>query len=367
MTRRGELLYKIIQWDEELLQTAGKVPAGPLFQIEGTTNAVSQLHLLHCEPNPVALSNDLSAVHMSDEGMNILEPLKINETHVVVDVSHFSGFGLVVDFVRGLLNIQRPISSQVLLFHRPIWTEKSQKINVFLLPKNVPLEEVKQKQENADYIEATSSCHLIKDRTYTLQCPEATLVQPMSVLFDLQYGPNYHPTFEIRLSPLKTEATVTVCGEPAKSVWMYHVDLTPKEGVKSASGSTSFTVLPPANEPSTSDITGRDSGTQDVESLNFSSEEEEKVFAVRKGFIDRVSGSVVKSLLDIFLQREVINYSEKEQIQAKQQERDIAEALVDMVLKKGKTACTIMIDALRKLDPFLSDTLKLTQGDEACM
>uniref|UniRef100_A0A672F9E4 FIIND domain-containing protein n=1 Tax=Salarias fasciatus TaxID=181472 RepID=A0A672F9E4_SALFA len=217
MTRRGELLYKIIQWDEELLQTAGKVPAGPLFQIEGTTNAVSQLHLLHCEPNP----------GKSVSGMNILEPLKINETHVVVDVSHFSGFGLVVDFVRGLLNIQRPISSQVLLFHRPIWTEKSQKINVFLLPKNVPLEEVR----GHNYIEATSSCHLIKDRTYTLQCPEATLVQPMVNSFDYQnfYGPNYHPTFEIRLSPLKTEATVTVCGEPAKSVWMYHVDLTPKE------------------------------------------------------------------------------------------------------------------------------------------
>ncbi|XP_029942456.1 NACHT, LRR and PYD domains-containing protein 12-like, partial [Salarias fasciatus] len=303
MTRGGELLYKIIQWDEELLQAAGKVPAGPLFKIQGPANAVSQLHLLHCEPNPITLPTGLSAVHMSDEGISILEPLEINETHVVVDVSNFSDFGLVKKICR-VLKIKRPISSQVLLFHRPTWTESSQKVNVFLLPKNIPLVEVKQQQQNAFHIEATSSCCLIEDHTYTLQCPEAKLVQPQSVPFDLHCGPNYHPTFEMRFSLDKTEATVTVRTQQAESVWEYHADLTPKEGIRSALSSQLVSVLPPDNEPITADTTD-DSGIPDVASV------EKKLFSIRKGFIDRVSSSVVKDLLDILLQRGVINYNEK--------------------------------------------------------
>lgn len=77
-----------------------------------------------------------------------------------------------------------------------------------------------------------------------------------------------------------------------------------------------------------------------------------------------MSAAVVKSLLDVFLQREVINFSEKDQVQAKQQERDGAATLIDMILKKGELACTLMIDALCKLDPFLAATLKLTQKGE---
>ncbi|XP_029939788.1 uncharacterized protein LOC115382224 [Salarias fasciatus] len=351
MTRGGELLYKIIQWDEELLQAAGKVPAGPLFNIQGTANAVSQLHLLHCEPNPITLPTGLSAVHMSDEGISILEPLEINESHVVVDVSNFSDFGLV-DYVRGLLNIERPISSQVLLFHCPNWTENSQKVNVFLLPKNIPLSEVKQHQQHAYHIEATSSCILIKDHTYTLQCPEAQLVQPPSVPFDLDCGPNYHPTFDMHFSRDKTKATVTVRTQQAQSVWEYHADLTPK-GVRSALSSQLFSVLPPDNGPITADSTG-DSGIPAVASV-----EKKKLLSIRKDFIDRVSSSVVKDLLDILLQREVINFNEKGQIQAKQQDRDISEALIDMVLMKGDSACKIFIDAFCILYQYLSADLNL--------
>lgn len=50
--KEAELLYRIIQWDEGLLQPAGKTPAGPLFDIQssGSEDSVSQLHLPHCEP-----------------------------------------------------------------------------------------------------------------------------------------------------------------------------------------------------------------------------------------------------------------------------------------------------------------------------
>uniref|UniRef100_A0A672J805 CARD domain-containing protein n=1 Tax=Salarias fasciatus TaxID=181472 RepID=A0A672J805_SALFA len=86
---------------------------------------------------------------------------------------------------------------------------------------------------------------------------------------------------------------------------------------------------------------------------------EKKLFSIRKGFIDRVSSSVVKDLLDILLQRGVINYNEKGQIQAKQQDRDISEELIDMMLKKGHSACKILIDVFCQLDPYLSADLKL--------
>lgn len=79
----------------------------------------------------------LSVVHFSDVGMNILEPQQITDTHVVVDVPHLSAFGLVWDFIIRFLN--KPISGQVLLFHRPM---RSRKLNVFLLPENIPLQEV---------------------------------------------------------------------------------------------------------------------------------------------------------------------------------------------------------------------------------
>ena len=49
MTREAELHYRTVQWDESLLQSAGKTPAGPLFSIKCSEDAVCKLHLPHCE------------------------------------------------------------------------------------------------------------------------------------------------------------------------------------------------------------------------------------------------------------------------------------------------------------------------------
>ncbi|GLD68179.1 caspase recruitment domain-containing protein 8-like isoform X1 [Lates japonicus] len=149
MSREGKLSFRVAQvWDEQLLQAAGKVPAGPLFDIKCPEDAVSQLQPLpHCETTPVLPSDGLSVVHISDHGMSILDPQEITETHVVVDV---------------LTSLPRL--------------------------ENVPLQE--------------------------------------SALFDLKYGPNYHPTFEIRLKLGTEEATVTVQDQEKKLVWEYNVDLT---------------------------------------------------------------------------------------------------------------------------------------------
>ena len=82
----------------------------------------------------------LSVVHISDDGMSILQPLEITDIHVVVDVPHLSRFGLVWDIKTLFSPNPKPIKGQVLLFHRP---EQRPKLNVFLLPDNVPVPEVK--------------------------------------------------------------------------------------------------------------------------------------------------------------------------------------------------------------------------------
>lgn len=71
--------------------------------------------------------------------MSILEPLEITATHVVVKVPHLSGWGVIWDDFKRLLNIT--VNGQVLLFFRPSETEPAQ-INVFLLQENIPLSEV---------------------------------------------------------------------------------------------------------------------------------------------------------------------------------------------------------------------------------
>ncbi|KAA8592049.1 hypothetical protein FQN60_017423, partial [Etheostoma spectabile] len=110
MAQEAEVLYSIVQWNQSLLQSAGKKAAGPLFEIKSSEDAaVLQLHLPHY-------------------------------THVVVKVPHLSAFGLVWDFVRRFVSLMLPIEGQVLLFLRPPRT-RYQVLDVFLLPDNVPLDE----------------------------------------------------------------------------------------------------------------------------------------------------------------------------------------------------------------------------------
>ncbi|XP_023254403.1 ribonuclease inhibitor-like [Seriola lalandi dorsalis] len=145
MDQEAELLYRTVQWDESLLQTAGKTAAGPLFNIQCHEDAVCELHLPHCvtkdDLQPEGL---LSVVHISDDGISILKPLEITDTHVIVKVPHLSAFGLVwaLEIFGRLWNNIKPITGEVLLFLRPPDTGL-QVLDVFLLPSNIPLPEVK--------------------------------------------------------------------------------------------------------------------------------------------------------------------------------------------------------------------------------
>ncbi|XP_044201121.1 NACHT, LRR and PYD domains-containing protein 1b allele 2-like [Thunnus albacares] len=302
MDREGELSYRTVQWDESHLQSAGKRPAGPLFDIKCPEDAVSKLHLPHCEIKPAPLC--LSVVHISDDGMSFLEPLEITDTHVVVDVPHLSAFGLVLETIKRFFSPNpEPIRGQVLLFHRPAYMRQRPKLNVFLLPDNVPVPEVKAQQEKAEYIEAPSSCELIEGQTYSLHCSEAFKIQPESARFDLNYGPNYHKTFEIRLTPSTDEATVTVQDQEKRQVWNYHAELP-----------------------------GPDQRRENLQKTKIlSGDEEERLRSVRTEFIKRVSIPVLNNLLDALLQDNIINHGEKDWIKEKHNRADKAQELIDMI------------------------------------
>ncbi|XP_051241753.1 NACHT, LRR and PYD domains-containing protein 12 isoform X18 [Dicentrarchus labrax] len=323
-----ELLYRTVQWDESLLQSAGKTPAGLLFDIKCSEDAaLCQLHLPHCETMDVdGLLPDglLSVVHITDDGMSILEPLQITDTHVIVEVHHLSIFGLIWDIMRLWM---KAVSGQVLLFLGPPNPKTEiQKLNVILLPCNISLDEVRKQQKNYQYIMATSTCELIKGESYTVHCPGAVKIQPKKANFVLGFGSNYHPTFEIRLPTHTKEVTLTVRDQGQMEVWEHDVDL-----------------IDPAL---------REENPQ-------SGSPESRLLSVRSEFVRSVTESVLKQLLDKLLERKIINQEEMDSARTSSR-ADNARTVIDMVRNKGTQASSFLIEGLRTLDPTLSNKLKLS-------
>ncbi|XP_030003839.1 NACHT, LRR and PYD domains-containing protein 12-like isoform X2 [Sphaeramia orbicularis] len=348
VTREVGLMYRTVQWDEPLLQSAGRMPAGPLFSIESPENAVCQLHLPHCETNPDQCSKSLlSVVHITDDGMKFIEPQKITDTHVVIDVPHLSLFGLVwvLERIQDIISVGgqmvesisqyiRSVSGQVLLFLKPPNPEtQRKKLDVLLLPFNVSINQVQQQRHNTLYIDVTSKCELITKHKYRVDCPEASLIQPEEEKFDLNFGPNYHPMFEIRLPTNTKEVTLTIRDQGNTKVWERQVDL------------TDHAVSEDRQPRSQQDI-----------SL------EDKLFSVRPEFSGRVSGAVLNQLLDRLLQRRFINDEESEEAKMKGRS-DRARYVIDLVRHKGPGACSCLIENICELDPHLSQTLNLSHPD----
>ncbi|XP_071342733.1 NACHT, LRR and PYD domains-containing protein 12-like isoform X2 [Trachinotus anak] len=347
MAQEAELLYRTVQWNEHRLKSAGLVAAGPLFEIQCPENAVCQLHLPHCETKDALLSEGLlSVVHITDEGWGILKPLEITDTHVTVKVPHLSAFGLVrvLEVLRRIWKNMNPVSSQVLLFLQPpnLRTQR-QKLNVHLLPINVPLEEVSRKQPNSVYISAPSMCKLIEERNYTVQCPTACKIQPEKAEFNLEFGPNYHPTFEIRLPTNTEQATITLRDQPDTDVWKHDVDLT-GPGPAWTPGVPGWTPSVPAGPPS-------------VLGWTPSVPAEEKLQSVRTQFISRVSEPVLCKLLDKLLECGVVTDDERESAGAQNTRAEKARVVIDTVRRKGSQASSALIAALCEEDSCLSTEL----------
>ncbi|KAK2886837.1 hypothetical protein Q8A73_020783 [Channa argus] len=358
MTQRAELLYRTVQWDESLLHPAGKIPAGPLFDIHcSEEHAVCQLQLPHCETKD-ALHSDglLSVIHITDDGLSFLGPLQITDTHVVVEVPHLSPFGLVWNFFKRFWNITKPVRSQVLLFlEQPNLKTKRQNLNVFLLPRNIPLEEVRAQHLDSKYIKAPSKCKLFKDQNYSVHCPTAYIIQPEEEDFDLEFGPNYHPTFEIRLPIKIKEVTITVRDRKKAHVWKRVVDLTVVSTLYSQLCKLHVRTCYGVNQGTLS--LKHDPCPGSAETL--SRKPEKKLKFVRKQFIDSVSEPVICKLLDTLLDYGVITEDEMEKIAGTENRAEKARVLIDTVRKKGSKASSCLISAVFEEDSCLSKRLEL--------
>ncbi|XP_033978157.1 LOW QUALITY PROTEIN: protein NLRC3-like [Trematomus bernacchii] len=159
MAQEAELLYRTVPWDESFLQSAGKQAAGPLFNVKSSDEAaVCQLHLPHSETEDALLLDGLfSVVHITDEGLSILEPLEVTRTHVVVKVPHLSLFGLVWDVIKRCLLLR--VKGKILVFLDPQVREE-QTLDVHLLQKNVPKKEVADQHKRAENITISTGCEL---------------------------------------------------------------------------------------------------------------------------------------------------------------------------------------------------------------
>ncbi|XP_050971862.1 uncharacterized protein LOC127168819 isoform X2 [Labeo rohita] len=202
----GCVEYSVVHWDMHLLINTRYEPAGPLFDIKAPLGEIYELHLPHCETHVDAIGN-LSVVHIHNKDTReFLSPNKISRTHIAVNVCRLSKYGIVHENDQN----NKIINGQVLLFREPDISQTQQRLWVFLLPSNVPLSEIKEQQQEYQFIQTSSDCKLQINAKYTLNSKKAQRVQPKEKRFEPLHAGNYHPTFEVFLDKDVTELRIKI-------------------------------------------------------------------------------------------------------------------------------------------------------------
>ncbi|XP_058625779.1 uncharacterized protein LOC131536730 isoform X3 [Onychostoma macrolepis] len=221
MEGEGEVLYNTVSWDPRLLDGLSKTDksAGPLYDIKCFNGSISRLHLPHCEIFSEEDMDRLSVAHFTNGNVAIMNPLKVTETHVMIDIKDLSIFGLI----KRMIFRPSPVVAQVLVFLRPITMREEENIlDVHLLPWNVPLSEVKDQHAENTHIKTSSKCCLTPGTQYRLCCqPEGSTVQPATEEFEFNFGPNYHPTFEVFVNVRNKEVKLSLMNSTeGREVWV---------------------------------------------------------------------------------------------------------------------------------------------------
>ncbi|KAM9440443.1 NACHT, LRR and PYD domains-containing protein 1b allele 3-like isoform 1-T1 [Clarias gariepinus] len=235
MEGEGEVLYRIVSWDSCPLDGLGpKEPAGPLYSINCHKGSIRKLHLPHCETRTDEVG--LTVGHVTGGNVEIIQQLLVTDTHVIIDIHNLSRFGLL----RALIFQDYPIKAQVILFHKKLkGKHRKSKLNVHLLPGNVPIVEVQKRHENKMYIETSATCELTPGKKYwPFSKNTDNEIQPECEKFYSDYGPNYHPTFEVFFSTKVDEVTLGLLDEKKKEVWSRLVLLSDTEAASSKSDTT---------------------------------------------------------------------------------------------------------------------------------
>uniref|UniRef100_A0A4W5QY46 FIIND domain-containing protein n=1 Tax=Hucho hucho TaxID=62062 RepID=A0A4W5QY46_9TELE len=213
MEGEAEVLYSTVPWDRRLLSQNGKRPAGPLFKFTCLMGSVCQLHLPHCEIHSEGGRDFLSVAHVTDDdSMEFLLPHETRETHVILNITQFSKYGITKDKEAPV----SPIRALVLLFYQLPDDNNNSTLNVLLLPRNVDIDEVckTRRTRNGDreiYIEKNPNCRLTQDQEYTLST-DLTVehhIDPKKAEFvDYDSYTNYMPTFQLCLKTVVEEVNL---------------------------------------------------------------------------------------------------------------------------------------------------------------
>ncbi|KAM9440995.1 NACHT, LRR and PYD domains-containing protein 1a allele 5-like isoform 1-T2 [Clarias gariepinus] len=218
MEAKGEVLYSIVSWDHNVLDgLLSKEPAGPLYSIECLKGLIRHLHLPHCETRTDVVK--LTVAHLTDRNVEIIQLLKVTDTHVIIQVHGLSLFGVL----KALLFQAYPTRAQVLLFYKQLTRNHMRnKLHIHLLPGNVPVTEVQKQHDCNQYIETSSKCQLTPGKTYKPCCKTTVreyVPQPEDDTFEYDFGPNYHPTFEVFFNTKVDVVTLSLEDENGQEVW----------------------------------------------------------------------------------------------------------------------------------------------------
>ncbi|KAG1957511.1 interferon-induced protein with tetratricopeptide repeats [Pimephales promelas] len=202
MKGEGEVLYNTVLQDSDCPIPANHYQAGPLYDIKCVQGVLSQLSLPHCETSIEDAYHFMSAIHCSDQIVDILKPQNITSTHVTVSIPGTSKF-LLLKIQNLFTDHWFEICGQVMLFY----IKKAHKLHVFLKPRNVDPREVRKSNKDYTLIQSACECMLTYNCEYSMSCDpveEHELSErPVSTIQpSLRYnkkGKPFYPTFDIKL------------------------------------------------------------------------------------------------------------------------------------------------------------------------
>ncbi|CAB1344206.1 unnamed protein product [Coregonus sp. 'balchen'] len=328
MEGEGEVLYRTVPWDRRLLAQSGKRPAGPLFKFTCLNGSICQLCLPHCEIYPGDGCDFLSVAHVTDDIIEFLDPHEITETHIIINITGFSAYGLTKDKEAPVF----PIKALVLLFHRPSDDPELESVlYVLLLPRNVVLMKVQEERARRNglretFIETTSDCELTPDQTYSLSTDGYHQTKKFDTDKDYE---NYTTTFEVSLPAKVKKAELTL--KKKKNIAWSTLDL-----LSSLFVNPPLPAATPARPPT---FPGRDFITKHRIALE-----------TRLGLLQPI-------LLHLE-ECKVLNAEEKEEVDSKSTKTLQNQALLDMVVRKGARAQEHFYQVLKKVNPYLVEDLE---------
>ncbi|KAK7165362.1 hypothetical protein R3I94_003657 [Phoxinus phoxinus] len=165
MKGEGEVLYNTVLQDSDCPVPANHYQAGPLYDIKCVQGELSQLSLPHCETSIEDAHHFMSAIHYSNQIVDILKPQNITSTHVTVSIPGTSKF-LLLKTQNWFTDHWFKICGQVMLFY----IKKVHRLHVFLQPRNVDPREVRKCNEDYTPIQSACECMLTYNCKYSMSC-----------------------------------------------------------------------------------------------------------------------------------------------------------------------------------------------------